>query len=613
MRAIRLGVVVGMLTVLLPMVAHAQGISPRLQKQLEEEKRRAEEEEAARKAAEAAAVPQKPYPGLSSEDASVRLLEASRLGRIRDPAAAEALLAVLVEDPDPEVRARAAWALGRIRHEPAVPQLAAALAGDSSRRVRRAAALALGDIGTMDARKALVARVQDEDSRVAAAAIEGLGRTGSAEVRAPLLDAARDPRALVSLTAKRTLATLPKPAPATTARVPLADVCGRMRPDVLWWTQPQDCTWRRDVSDGAWGDPFLVLTGAVLGGAGGALALDAVRPGRTGVRVTPKRSTVADNSAAPLERAILGAIGGSMGAGTALAWTLIDDVTMSRAGLIAFLAAQGVGTGAGLALSMSMPRNAAVGTMLLTGTFATVAATLVTWVPGDFSYGDVAWVWTSAALGAGLGTLAMLTVIPSRVGRQRGREGYVHDLGADLFPGLISESPFVLPWGEVGRLELALGAGLLTSGVTTLLSVATIPFYEVGITRALATLGAAMLGAMATSALVAAPAFLLGDPPAPPGSGGAPPTPERVGTGLAILGGAAAGAVAFALWPNDPGQGPLVVFERPRSSRSARARRPQGPLTLTPPTVAVMPPLPALGSEGPSGAGVYVGLINARY
>ena len=175
---------------------------------------------------------------LHSMAAEVRLARVLELGRSRDADAGPSLVRVLVDDPSVDVRARAAWALGRVRHQPAVPALRAALSGDGARPVRRAAALALGDIGGAEAVDTLAGFVVDEDEQVAAAAVEGLGRARPAAIPRALQDASRDPRPLVGLTAKRTLALLRPAAPPRAVTPPLA------APWCSGDAEPPDCRFR---------------------------------------------------------------------------------------------------------------------------------------------------------------------------------------------------------------------------------------------------------------------------------------------------------------------------------------------------------------------------------
>jgi hypothetical protein len=523
----------------------------------------------------------------------VRLAHVVKLGRERDGAAGPALVRVLVDDPSPEVRARAAWALGRVAYRQAVPSLRAALAGDQARQVRREAALALGDVGGPEAVDTLAGFVADADDQVAAAAVEGLGRAKPSPVPRALQDATRDARALVSLTAKRTLSLLAPPGEPRPASRPLV---------APWCTgagDPAGCRFRRGRSDGANADGVFVLGSALVGGLAGAWAPDGMRAYRRGVRVTPRRTLLVDNGATPLERAV----GGGLGVGAAVAaaglYTWWDDVTASRAGLVALLAAEGAGMGAALALATARPRHQAVAMVTSAGLLTSLAATALTWVPHDFSYGDVAWVYASAAMGFAVGALSTLALVPTHVGAPRGREGRISDVGDLLGTG---STLLRLPFGEVGRTELVVASGLAGSALAPLLAATTLPLYEVGVGRALKTAGAFVLVA---TLLAVPPMLLLPEPPAPL------PTPERVGAGTAILGGLAAGALTFALSSNDDGQGPLFVVDLPGVSSRTASRGGRPAVVLGAPSLAVAPPSRVLGGE--DGGGVYLGLVNARF
>jgi hypothetical protein len=74
------------------------------------------------------------------------------------------------------------------------------------------------------------------------------------------------------------------------------------------------------------------------------------------------------------------------------------------------------------------------------------------------------------------------------------------------------------------------------------------------------------------------------------------------------LAGAATGAAVFALSSNDDEIGPFIAFESLRKRKASPA-----PITLSAPQVSVMPPLPVAAPSGKSGAGVYLGLVNARF
>jgi len=542
------------------------------------------------------------YPALASPDAAARQRDVVALGRRRDVDALGALSTVLSIDLEPEVRARAAWALGRLGDPAASPALVMAAREEGSRRVRRAATLALATASDDAGKAALLELVQDKDSQVAGAACEALGSVDTEASRAALLKASEDRRPLVALTARRALARLPRsggePASATGATPQLTPPKLAAPRSGGWCTDgrtPPDCTYKRDRSDGASGRGVFILGGGVLGGLGGAFALDALRPYRQGVRVNPKRTLPADNAPSPLERAILGSMGAAVGAGTAAAWTLIDDVTMARASLIGLMALEGAAVGAASSIAFARPRNAVLLSSLGLGIAGAIGATAATFIPHDFGYGDVAFVWVNATLGFGAGALLMVALIPTGVGQDRGHLGYVRDIG-DLFGGA---QVFALPWGQVGRLDLIVASGLASSAVAALLTAVTLPLYEVGVTRALKTLGAAMLAA----ALVGIPpALLLPTPPL------RLPSPERGAAVMAIGAGAVAGGVVFALSSNDDGQGPLIYIDRASLMPSKSKTEKKEGIALAPPTLGVVPPMP-----GSPNGGVYLGLVNARF
>ncbi len=557
------------------------------------------------------------WPGLDHPQAIVRQRAVVELGRAPQPAQVAHLARLLREDPAAEVRARAAWALGEANALDAEPALIDGLRQDTSRRVRRACALALGELDTVRAHAALAAALEDEDARVAAAAVEGLARSADPAMERVLRRAAALEDPLPSLTARRALARLERnrarsrrpsrAAPQETARKPAA-------PPRDWRAAyapcrdgavPPDCIWTRNRSDRVKADALFVGGGTGLGALGGLFFMDAVRPYRRGVRVTPERTTFSDNTSSPLERSLFGALGAGVGLAAAGSYALLDDLTLSRVGLIGLLTAQGVGMGAGLALAFNAPRNVALLEMGALGATAALAGTLLTSLPGDVGYGDVAFVVGNAALGFGLGALLTIMVIPAGVGRDRGKEGYVVDV-ADLL--YLPTDIYRLPWGPMGRVELGLAGGLLTSGLTTEMSLLAVPVLEVGVSRMLKTVGAATLAAMVVGLPVA---VLLPPLPAPL------PTPDRFAAGLAVLSGATAGLTVFALSSNEDELGPLIAWGSPRARPAAanvKDRTPPPAVTLGPPSVGILAPPPvALAAGTNSGAGLYLGLVNARF
>lgn len=114
---------------------------------------------------------------LEDPDRTVRAGAAESLGRIGDPRAVEPLIAVIEDrDGDWSVRARAAWSLGKLKDRRATGPLVAALA-DMVSHVRLLAATALGEIGDPAAEEALRSTAQhDSDLGVRYAAKEALAQ-----------------------------------------------------------------------------------------------------------------------------------------------------------------------------------------------------------------------------------------------------------------------------------------------------------------------------------------------------------------------------------------------------------------------------------------------------
>lgn len=524
-----------------------------------------------------------------------------RPGRRGEAAALPGLLEALRTHGDPEVRARAAWSLGELGSPAAVTPLARALRDDKVRRVRRAAALALGRLDTAEARRALVAALEDPDARVASAAVEALAQSAAPGARTVLMRAAKDPRVLVALTARRALAgsaQTPEDAPTAVPQKRWQDAF-RLCTDGL---QPPDCMTRRERGANVRADAFMVLGGTLLGGFGGAFITDVVVPARRGTRFNTITSRQVSNETPPLQRALLAGLGAAAGAAASTLWAMVDDVSPTRAGMVALMAMEGMALGTAASLATNGGRNQLLGSALSLGVVGGVAGAFTTWVPHDFSAGDVTWVLANALMGFGAGVLGALVVIPSGVGRLAGKEGYVTDVG-DLVSA--QDSVYALPFGPVSRVQLAVATGLVTGVLGASLTYLGVPLYEVGVARAARTAAAALL----VGGLIFLPLGLVPfQPPSPL------PTTERAGAALALAGGAAAGAVAFAVSPNEDALGPLVdlgAFTGGRRSKEQRASPPA--ITLKVPTLGITPPLPLQPGAAAQGAGVYVGLLNGSF
>ena len=93
----------------------------------------------------------------------------------------------------------------------------------------------------------------------------------------------------MSLTAKRALATLPKPPPDKQQEVAAAwftPWCtGDLRSDWMpVWTSSSECRFKRDQSDRANGDAFFVLSSTLLGGEPGIAGCESGVADVTGLR-----------------------------------------------------------------------------------------------------------------------------------------------------------------------------------------------------------------------------------------------------------------------------------------------------------------------------------------
>lgn len=111
---------------------------------------------------------------------------ATALGALGDPRAFQGLSAAL-QSPDRQVRSAAALALGNLSERRAFHPLVAAVA-DSDYWVRRAAATALGELGDRRAMVSLNAACHDGEHSVRLAALAALARLGDSSTYGPLAD-----------------------------------------------------------------------------------------------------------------------------------------------------------------------------------------------------------------------------------------------------------------------------------------------------------------------------------------------------------------------------------------------------------------------------------------
>jgi HEAT repeat protein len=98
----------------------------------------------------------------------------------------------LLEHPDGSTRRDATWSLGWSFDRARIPALMRRLA-DPAREVRDAAVASLGRMGAREAEPALAAFLDRPGAAHPGYLLEALSRVGSPRVRAPLLDAARNP------------------------------------------------------------------------------------------------------------------------------------------------------------------------------------------------------------------------------------------------------------------------------------------------------------------------------------------------------------------------------------------------------------------------------------
>ncbi|WP_049924956.1 HEAT repeat domain-containing protein [Halopiger goleimassiliensis] len=198
----------------------------------------------------------RPADWLESPHPEFRMLAAAALGRIGDPAAVPALVAVF-DDHDVRVRAEAVEACGEIGDPRCIEPLANRLDDDQD-RVRREAASALAAIGTEAARRALAPAVRSNTESVRVIAVGELGAFGNLEPLPLLIEGLQDSSELVRRTATRSLIELLANAPsershemrnaigAAIAEAELPDLAAQLR-TVLGGNQPtyvrRNATW----------------------------------------------------------------------------------------------------------------------------------------------------------------------------------------------------------------------------------------------------------------------------------------------------------------------------------------------------------------------------------
>jgi HEAT repeat protein len=130
--------------------------------------------------------------GLADADACVRRLAAPLLGRIKAPAAYQAMTSALGAS-DASVREMGALALGYADDPRAVSPLAERLKDDAP-RVRAMAAWALGEIERPESVRPLIDALKDQDSMVRRSAAHALGEVEDATAIPALTDVLRGDR-----------------------------------------------------------------------------------------------------------------------------------------------------------------------------------------------------------------------------------------------------------------------------------------------------------------------------------------------------------------------------------------------------------------------------------
>lgn len=136
---------------------------------------------------------------LGQAEAQTRANAAFALGRLRAPAAVEALLARLAAETDPEVCACLAEALGRIGDARAVPVLMArASRAEATEMDRRGVAVALGALRAAEGVPLLLKWVDSENWEERWRAAVALGQVGDPKTRAWVEARVRDPHPVVA-------------------------------------------------------------------------------------------------------------------------------------------------------------------------------------------------------------------------------------------------------------------------------------------------------------------------------------------------------------------------------------------------------------------------------
>jgi len=124
--------------------------------------------------------------GLADADACVRRLAAPLLGRIKTPAAYQAMTSALSSN-EASVREMGALALGYLEDPRSISQLADRLKDDAP-RVRATAAWALGEIERPESVTPLIDALKDQDAMVRRSAAHALGEVEDAKAIPALTD-----------------------------------------------------------------------------------------------------------------------------------------------------------------------------------------------------------------------------------------------------------------------------------------------------------------------------------------------------------------------------------------------------------------------------------------